>query len=71
MAIKIYEEGKRKKDVYLKFRQEGDRVIVVALNENGEFLKNILDISENGIHLCYSANNAGIATDEDGKAIIL
>jgi len=59
MALRIWNGDKQ--DVFLQLVEKMPRTItVVAYKENGEFIKNLIDITEEGVRLIKHASGAGV-----------
>jgi len=70
MAVKVFSKEKPQKNVFLTLREINlGTVYVSTINEHGTVLKNILEVSEDGVSRCANATGNGIIT-ECGKVVI-
>ena len=70
MAVKVFSKEKPQENVFLTLRESNiGTVHVSTTNEYGTVIKNILEVSEDGVLRCANATGNGIIT-ECGKVVI-
>lgn len=66
MKLKIYDE--KEEGIYLKLEERSNRIVVVAVDESGNRIKNLLEFTKEGtIYLCESAECGDFKTDKKGR----
>lgn len=67
---KIYNE-EAPKDLLLKFYEDDDGVDIHSVSSEGQLIKSLARISQDGIFFYNCADNAGIAVDEHDRVKVL
>lgn len=63
---------KEEKDIFLKLRNDGDGITVVAHKKNGDIVKKLVKFLESGkIRRCFCANCGDFSCDYEGRILIV
>jgi hypothetical protein len=69
--FKVFTKAEEQKDTYLRLDQDGDRVVLNALNDRGQILSSILAIQTDGTVRMFShvSNKLGLYLNDNGQVV--